>query len=73
MDPIACLNDAESLLKQSGDREECAVALANYALWRFKGGFQPSAGDSRFESILYRLGSVADTLSETLDHNAGRL
>ena len=69
MDPVACLNDAESLLKQSGDREECAVALANYALWRFKGGVRPNGGDHRFESILRQLGGVADTLSEAMEFN----
>lgn len=72
MDPIACLNDADRLVRECGEREEAAVCLANYFFWRIRGGFEPPAGDSRFESILYRLGSVADTLSETLDHNAVR-
>ncbi len=44
MDPLACLNDARVCL-EDGDYEECLYHLADYWLWRERGGFEPVQGD----------------------------
>lgn len=69
MDPLVCLNEAQELIGQSNCREECAHSLEAYFRWRLSGGFEPPQGDNRAMHLLVRLGCVADTLSDALDHN----
>ncbi len=66
MDPEQILIDASEHLRHSGCREEAAECLANYFLWRLRGGFEPTHGDQRATELLMQLGTVADVLSESL-------
>ena len=73
MDPKATLIEANSALRESGNRSECGERLADYFGWRLKGGFQPMVGgvwgDTYAAEVLVSLGEVADTLSEALDYS----
>ncbi len=54
MDPQACLRRAAEALEQ-GDTDEARAALADYASWRRRGGWQPEGGDALAAELRRRL------------------
>ena len=80
MDPVACLNEVRTLLRQSGNRETAAEKLNEYFEWRLNGGFEPkfttgvnagTSGDEMAKDCLIKIGRVADTLSNSLSFYKG--
>jgi hypothetical protein len=67
MDPKACLDLAACFLSNepcSSSYQDAAEALANYAQWRFNGGYEPAGGDAKYKHLLIDLGMQADVMVE---------
>ncbi len=75
MDPVACLRSVkEELQCDSPNYEEAATLLSSYAMWRIRGGFEPTRqqldchidGDMFFEHYMLDMGQQADLMANDI-------